>query len=219
MSDFPSAVKYINLRPARVITQQEADAAPVPLSKYQRLLKTRAIQKLNYRIVLPGFAFDMQPYGKFHGRLAFQYNISFVEPFFLLDFKPDTPILDVNGIANGCVTLKWRNGSSVSRYMIAGRQRNELISRNVTNFPPYANQLIPANFVLEYWLVQSMNGNPYFIQLPNLVLVTSKLVDPPTASDTSFDQNLGLPLGIPDLGVNQPENLPYNQDNIVWLDN
>lgn len=234
MSDFIDVTKYLDKIPVRVATYTEALNANIPFDKQYQKIPTRAIKRLFWYIQLqPNLVQTTLP-----GRLVFQYNITFPQPFYILNVLNPPPFM-IPGLATTgmqCIgVVKWRNGTNVQRYCFLNKNnkgpftyfinhQNKISYNSPVVVPDYGNQVIPQNCVIEFWtsLIDILAsgqlskqvgfGQPLYIQ-------TSLMSDPVTADDLMVIFNGGNALQIADIGVNLPEALPYNQPTIVWNDN
>lgn len=228
MSDFIDVVKYLDKLPVRVATLQEALDANIPFDKYYGKIPVRPIRKLFWYLSLE----PNRVLGETKtARLVFQYNITAPAPFYILGVTLPYGSSSPNQMQ--CVgTIKWRNGSTVSRYCIFNSilKESKYVKSGhtfslsfINTFPDYANQKVPANCVVELWssfhdqLALPGTRNIGF-DLP-VVIQTSLMSNPLTASDTAIILDSGPALNYADMGVNLPETLPYNQPTIVWNDN
>lgn len=187
------------------------------LSVTKQINKVRSIEKLPYYINLPAFESLTVPK---NGRLLFQYNASLPFNFRIIDPIKQSPFL-----SKGILTIKYRVGSKVYRYIIWGElQITEFPTLgkviNVYDFEAYTNQLIGKNCCFEFWSIQRVGiaiARPNGI--PNLKLKTSILEDPSNVNQYEKVLNLVVPLEHTDLGSTLPETIPTNQANLAWLNN
>lgn len=218
MSDFPQIVKYLDINKAGKAT---TDAQGGALKDRTKLIsKSRAIKKLNYTFNIanatgsnPGF-----------GRIVAQYNFTAPKAFSILHVLSDrvgahTPI------EAAVMCVRYRIGETVYRYMLPISSilpYNDLFIDNTFTFPVqaslYNNQVIKANFCIEFWClgVGFVNWN-----MGNLTIVSSLLINP-----VSADQKYYYPVS-PLVSMNRanlvvafPEALPTVYDaNSAWLTN
>jgi len=236
MSDFVDVVKYLDKGPVRVASYTEALNANIPFDKFYGKVPTRAIKKLYWYI-------QLQPYqvsGAIGGRLVFQYNITMPAPFYIIGVS-GAPAFKTSGIVTRGMqsvgAIKWRNGTAVKRYCFLNKQwkgplQYYINHQNKVSFvpsmPDYSNQVIPANCVIEFWtsffdqVASGQLGKTSGFATP-ILIQTSIKSNPVTADDAAVIYQAIDPISIPiathTLGVALPENLPYTQDDIVWLDN
>jgi len=236
MSDFVDVTKYLDKFPVRVASYQEALNANIPFDKFYGKVATRAIKKIFWYI-------QLQPYqviGSLSGRLIFQYNITMPVPFYILGvvnappfYKPGISTTGMQAVG----AVKWRKGTDVSRYCIINKEWKGPLTffinhQNKVSFvpsmPDYGNQVIPANFCIEFWTsfldiaASGQLGKQSGFATP-ILIQTSIMSDPLTADDAAVIVQAVNPISVPidthTLGVGLPEPLPYTQDDIVWLDN
>lgn len=224
MSDFSQVVKYLDIVKSRKITSAEADefdGKASPLSKYQHVLKTRPIKKLQVSFSLLAHTVPFSSVA-FIGQLMFQYNFTFNGKLFITSVLNNSAL-----IRGGCLTVKYRVGSTVYRYALCGSQ--EYIIRlmgplthtiNVMNFPLYDGQVIEKNCVFEFWanFDSALAYDPIGV-VGDLLIESSRLVNPATPDE--IDRTYGSVAAIDRaaFAVALPAALPYAQATQVWLDN
>lgn len=204
-SSFDRVVKYLDLRRASKDTTENTK----PLT----LVRGRVIKKLQDTLTLPAHTYNIgQVFGYPVPRLLFQYNVTVGYEFSLTYIAGAYTKF-------GQLYVKWREGTTVFRYrlnvddpLIVSPDR--LAQQNVL----YTNQRIKSNCVFEFWLTSTTPTAPMGLTSP-LILKLSRLRNPVTADDLGSNANAAEALEIADLGVAIPEDLPYNQANIAWLDN
>lgn len=200
---FSRVVKYLDLR--------KANRDETLVTKPFTLRKARAIKKVQDSLVFPitTVPWDGIPH------ILFQFNVTVGYEFSLTNFT--------GSLEGGFLFIKYREGATVTRYKLPIDSilsvAPEIVPLPLSMFynNGYTNQRIPSNCVFEFW------GIPYFMANPGIVspvtLQLSKLRNPAYPEDQGTNTDIADALFIDDLGVDLPENLPYNQDNQVWLDN
>lgn len=180
-----------------------------PLAKSKAIV-SEAFGKVYQFLYLPNYTVA----GLFAKReLLFQYNVTFSKDFFFTGLK-QLQAYYTSIIRGGCLCIKWRIGEIVSRYRILDSRGND---SDWSYFPLYTNQLVQSNFCLEFWSdsLSSVNG---IIQ--PIYLKTSIFSNATAVGQQSMAQDINNPpLLRADLGVVLPETLPYNQNNVVWVNN
>ena len=223
--DFPSVVKYLDYIPGRSITSAEADefdGKASPLSKYQHILKTRPIKKIQVSFNL--LAHLIEPFDpQFRGQMMFQYNFSFFGRLYI------TQVLgDENLVRGGCLTVKFRRGNIVSRYALVGNQQEIVTTshpttvrvRDLFKFPVYTGELIEKNCIFEFWAnYNSLSIWPKIGVNSDLKIMTSRLVNPATPDELERVTSSIAAIDRANMEIAYPINLPYNQPTIVWQDN
>ena len=214
MSNINERIKRLDIIPARQITFAEAatqvNNASANLSKYFSILPSRAIQKIPTYIQLnapglfhnPFFAPLIQPYA-----LYFQWNVTvgsswYVEPTF---------VLDTNNLNNGYLTIKYRIGNTVIRYVIASD--SNYVSGN---FSYYNNQELPSNVCFEWYNNPTLPTTGF---IKNFLVKTSLVINPTTGDDLQRIINSTGPYIRSQLGFNLPAALSINQPTIVFNSN
>lgn len=147
-------------------------------------------------------------------RLVFQYNVTFDGDFYILNLdhlQAHRRLI----VSNGVLCIKWRIDNNVFRYKLLDSEDNT----DWSGFVQYTNQRIKRNFCLEFWATGTAFPHWYGI-VQEFFLQTSYFFLPESYDDTDTVQEIEAPPElIADLGVDLPENLPYNQDTIVWIGN
>lgn len=226
MSDFNDVVKYLRFRKGHKATPGELLSSPNQTSlnplKYESIVKGRPIKLINTTLNFPPHTYNKPILGnRLFPRLLFQYNISLDANFYVLKSELNYPSLYV---PHGGPCIKWRNGTTVHRYKLFDgtlRANNADTGNNKVelNFTRYSNQLVPPNFVIEWWFCP-------FVQQPNLIgnvfgmkFTISTLSVPMVPEQTEIALTYNSPLEIADMGFNLPVSFPISQPDIVWLDN
>lgn len=213
MGDFNDIVpKRLNLVSARKATLAEAQNSPIPFDKYYALIPTRDIKKIFTYLILPPYLVIAGTV-KYGGQLLFQYNVTASAPFYILNPIVEAPLTGL------FLTVKWRVGTIVHRYLILGSQRydNGTSIVDLHTFPIYNNQLVPINCVFEFWGNLTFFGTPGLLN--GLAVKTNWIQDPTDVDETEIDVDEAAPKTMAQLGYNLPFNLPQAQPLIVSTSN
>ena len=199
--------KILNIR--KTVSQQTV--------KQSSIYKVRAISKIPYYVHLTAFESALAPK---NGRLLFQFNCSLPANFRIIE-----PIRQSVNLSKGILTVKFRVGSIVYRYVIWGDEQKSQSALggdilDIYDFPIYTNELIGKNCCFEYWSIQRVGVS---VVRPNGILDfklhTSLSFDPSTVEQTEVILEAGNPIEPVTLGSTFPEALPTSQETIAWLDN
>lgn len=213
---FDRIVKYLDLRRAA----KDETLVTKPLSVH----KARPIKKVQDTLTIPTHVLTYSEIsGYYLPRLILQYNITVG-----YEFTFEFPQLALgSNYTSGCIMMiKWREGTTVTRYMLKVGGFVPIPSLFLTQLlqqfnldQVYDGQRIPSNFVLELWLVTT---NPildeYGLQRA-FPMKLSRLRNPAFPEDVGTFTDSAAPLGIADLGFNLPAAMPISQPNMVYLDN
>lgn len=203
MADFSSATKYLTITPStKDMSRSE---------KYTTLVPARAIKRLQTKFLLTA-----QQAGVFttpRNRLAWQYNFTAQGNFVIVNYKALRNLLRRGNI--GQIALRWRNGSTVTRYVL---QQYELAYYRPLNLPLYAGEIIPSNFVIEVWNSRVTAVAPFGVAYDTYI-TGSYLTVPETPDDTESVIEYTA-LEQTELFQSIPETLPttYGTES-AWLDN
>lgn len=212
MSTFQDVQKYLRRIKGRKATDadlQNSNVLPDPTKYDGKRTRTRDIKWISTCIVLPVFSQDFSATSRVF-RLMFQYNVAFTSNFYILNSGDLDFVIKTR---NCFITVKWRVGTTVFRYMLTPTN----VYFNPVKIEQYTNKLIGANCVFEVWSARN-SAFPSGITQP-LKIKTSLLSIPNTPDDLELDFNANPPLQLATIGVNLPEILPYNQPDIVWNNN
>lgn len=147
-------------------------------------------------------------------RLCFQHNVSLGYDFYISNFDALRGLGEAFLVQNGCLCIKYRVGTTVTRYNLL----DSTVSDDWSHFDRYNGELIKGNFCIEFWYHGGILTDHGIVSEISLQL--SPLTVPVTPYDSDFVSNVSNPpLLIADLGVNLPETLPYNQTNQAFLTN
>lgn len=181
MSDLNSVTKRLTYSKCREATAAEATNASPKFLKYYGRKKCRTIEKIPSTIRIAAFVIGPPAYspGMDYGLPFLQYNYSFGESFFVA--KVSAP-----NLSNCFVTIKYRIGTTVYRYLIIGTQY-EINAPAVQQhaFPTYNNERIPSNFCLEFW-VRTGDGLAIGFNT-DIIITTSKLNVPATGDVITYE--------------------------------
>ncbi len=225
MSDFSTVQKYLRRSVAREITAAEAiiyntRAGSTNPAKYQtRGVPARDIKLIFETITLPSFSVASAGVSAFVPRLLFQYNITSLHDFAI------TRVINKVALAQGCLTVKWRVGNTVYRYLIAGKDTVTFVfpppdhEQNVIYFEDYTNQQIPHNFCIEFWSMLYDIGAPLVGLLEDIEIETSILAEPSTADELTRVIAANVPIEFATMSFNLPVALPVVQPSVAYLDN
>jgi hypothetical protein len=145
-------------------------------------------------------------------RLMFQYNFSNETDFYVVNFKQLNQF-GSSYLLGGCVCIKWRVGETVFRYKLMD-YRNDL---NWSFFPPYTNQKVGKNCVIEFWQddYDFARGitQPFYIQ-------TDKITIPSSIDDADTVTEIDIPvLTLADLTQPFPLVYPVDFSNQAYITN
>lgn len=199
MGDFSQIRDRLDIRKARLLTDQEADTSFPRVSKYRTLLKSRPITKVPVNIVLPAFTNGFIIY--WYGQLAYQYNVSAPRDFYI------KRVQNPDGLY-GILCVKWRVGTQVHRYMLYPYENQELYK-----FDAYDKHLVKKNCCFELWGIFSP------IVTKEVIIETSLLDLPNNVDDVGHIYPASAYYNREAMGQALPENIPTDQTNIAWLDN
>lgn len=223
MSDFVKVLTYLDLQKSRKATLDDVAVNPQKNNKYFSIVgPSRAIKKIPYVITLPAH-YIAYPYATIP-QLIFQYNVTMRVPFGIKNLRVGLTQLvidkDTTCESGGLLTIKWRNGNTVSRYVLDGSLgAPSLYPLTQLNFPYYSGQQIPVNFCVEFWMTVPIGNPPYVGIFNDLKLVTTNLINPVSSDqiEIAFQGNAAIPLE--QLGYAMPEVVPTNYTTQAWLDN
>jgi hypothetical protein len=220
MADLTTSVfKYLDRIKTRKATLNEATNNVKPFDKYYRNIKVRRIEKIPKTITLKKFTYSQLLVQGATNSLVFQYNLTFDNDFYILNLAEE--VFNIGG----CLTVKYRVGTTVYRYFLYGSMWTSNKAFNdslfqVNFFPAYNQQLIKKNCVFEFWMAFDLNLTPAFIGLQeDFIIKTNKYVNPGDINQTLINVDCSNVFTKEQFGVAVPEVIPYNQNTQVWLDN
>ena len=171
-----------------------------------------------YIVVPPNMQVDIDGYV---GRKVFQFNVSFGEDLYITN-APEIARFGTMNLLGGCIMIKWRFGctninginySNVFRYRLMDSHG---LNDNWSGVPFYTNQLIKANFCLEFW--QDNTQLTRGISQQFLIKTNNIVVPVDTNQDNSFI-SIPAPKNIPDLRIPFTIFFPMNNSNEAFADN
>lgn len=220
MSDFTTALKYLDYQKSRVATLDEASHTPLPFDKYYGLVKARDIKKIFSFITLPRTVFPY-PSGGLH-KLMGQFNVTLPGDFYILNANT-TPVSE--NVMDCYVTVKWRVGTTVYRYVLSISNRAYAPWTNyVYGTPFYTNQRIGAECCFEIWRDSIFSpkfvGATEFGIQEEIALMTSFFRNPATPEELSveLDQADNFKT-VDDIGFTMPAPMDIDQPTIIWNNN
>lgn len=210
MSDFQKAVSYLDYVKSRQATKTEAANSPNRFDKYYSFAKTRDIKKIPGVFYLPEH-YEVTGDTNQVGFIVFQYNVTLSEPVYILNAPA---LLTYDGgvrFQNCFLCIRWRVGNTVYRYRLTDI-RDEFGFEGIFGyFNTYTNQLVPVNFVIEYWIKWDVNVLSPQVGSVLTRMVTSIEVNPQTADE--IEHVLVTPTFVRDeLFVALPETIPTPYD-------
>ena len=184
--------------------------------------KGRAIKKIPYIFTVPATSFNMSITNlKQKGLLLAQYNYTAPASFKLLrvdSFSSDDLVLNPPAIC-----IRYRIGTTVYRYRLPysnSAVEAILLSSGRVQCPVYINQLIKANFTVEFWTghIAGIAGQQFSV--PAFTVETNLLMLPDN-SDSLYDSfGTSESLTRADLSIAMPETLPVDYGaSSTWLTN
>jgi len=214
-TNWQDITRRLDINPASVTTDS-------PLHKERT--KGRAIKKVNWTFDIPAFTYDINANGILEGCLIGQYNYTAPRAFRMLNYALGAPLSAATQVP--LVTIKWRVGAVVTRYMLPYDRSSfniiEQFNRKV-QAPMYDRQRIPANFSIEFWTHYLNYQIPAFARIVSVedsTMVTSLLALPASSDTLSETFDIAENLARATLVSTFPEALPtVTTDNSSWLTN
>lgn len=221
MADFVKTLTYLDLKKARKATLDDVSTNPTKNNKYFTLVgPLRAIKKIPYVITLPAY-FLPYPNDAVIPQLIFQYNVTMPLQWGINKLRVKLTNHPITGdLPGGCITVKWRVGNVVSRYVLDGSPSvPSLLPNTQLNFSWYSGQAIPKNFCIEFWMSAPVN-NPQFVGVyKDLILETTNLINPASPDQTEIHLQANAPITLQQLATVMPEPTPTDNQLNAWLDN
>lgn len=176
----------------------------------RKLFKYFAIPVTFAQVDLPGgYQYPRQ--------LLFQYNVTRDEDFYLLNVEQLRAFTD-DLIIGGCVCIKYRIDEQAFRYKLFDHDT----SVDWNYFPWYSNQLIKANFCIEFWGNEKLASEIFYQRgiIQEIILQTSVMYNPTEYEEEAEVADIESLLNILHLTAGfLPWNLPVNSINLVWQNN
>ena len=150
--------------------------------------KGRAIKKIPYIFTVPATSFDMSTTNlKQKGLLLAQYNYTAPAAFKVL--HANSPTGGDFVLNPPAICIRYRVGTTVYRYRLPYNNsavEAVLLSSGRVQCPVYVNQLIKANFTVEFWTghIAGISGQQF--SMPAFTVETNLLVLPDN-SDSLYD--------------------------------
>jgi hypothetical protein len=220
--DFDSIQRRMEISRARSLTENEATNLFITPTWNKTAAKARELKKVFTYLTLPDYLITgvgaiVPPSLAVWPRLLFQYNVTLSHNFYIVE----QPAFQSNWhpyFVNGSLTVKWRVGSTVHRYRLAGAIG--VTTQNIF-FPRYNGELIGKNCCFEFWFTgYNVLINPKRAgTLQDFVMRTSITSIPISESITRIDVLADLPEFLGTLGNEVPEVVPTPQDDLTYLDN
>lgn len=220
MSDFTQALKYKKLSKARSMTREEAliynrRSGTTNPDKY---FKVKSVSPLD--VVFGYFTLkantDPEVYNKNKGDIAFQYEVSLPENFFIKSlYVPGDPTL-IETVVSAALYVKFRVGEVCYRYFLAGTQKlpAPILPRQL-NFQRYNREIIGKNCVFEvvrtYPLVDSFIAS-------DIQVITGMYRLPSSAEEKSYSLGTAAIKPFAELKIETAQALPFAL-NCSYLDN
>lgn len=223
MAGFDDVVKYLDFKPARKATLVEAQNSLIPFDKYYTLDQSRPIQRVSPYFTL---APQANAYLLTTPFMAFQYNITMPENFYILTTTNRYAISSVGTvypqafIVSGMTCVRSTLNGVTTRYILDGSNNVFFQQTPVYDLQKYTNQLIAKDCVIEFWWMGNAGHSP-----PPLLggisgvynIFISILNDPVDANDEG--QFLGVinPIIRYTQGVSMPVSNPFNNSLFAYL--
>lgn len=211
MSDFDRIVKHLDITPARIATEQEGADAIRPFSKYYSIHRSRAIQKLSDKILVPS-----------HGFTNPDPSVAWIVYQFVFSVDRDFTILNSDQLyarassklLSGFACIRYREGTTATRYLLMATPQ-QLKYLHVDRYVP--GTVIKKNFVIEIWAEPGQNSAEIFNTAFDIL--TTNLSNPTTAEQIENVIATGTVVES-ELFVALPENIPTDYNELgPWLDN
>jgi len=225
MSDFWQATNKLTIRPARVMTLQEAlvydwRKGSTNPDKYFTIDKARSLELINGYIVIPASYFTNTEVNI--GDLLAQYEVSLSSNFSIVGTNIDF-YKNYNTITNCGLFVKFRVGSIVYRYLLMGQQYTTssvlpTYREYYNDYPVYTNQTIGRNCVFEIVRFGDQVGTPNCGFSKDITLSLSLNKVPSTPEEISFKAGTLSLKSYDALKVNTTFNFPLAL-NALYLDN
>jgi len=214
-TNWQDITRRLDINPASVTTDS-------PLHKARG--KGRAIKKVPWTFAIPAFTYDVNTNGIPEGCLIGQYNYTAPKTFRMLNYELVAPLSSAPQVP--LVTIKWRIGTVVTRYMLPYNRSSfniiEQWNRKV-QAPMYDRQRIPINFCIEFWTHYLTYQIPAFARIVTMLdsdITTGLLALPASSDSLSETFDISENIARTELVSTFPEALPtVTTENSSWITN